>query len=101
MISGPRPGPALSAGSILNRKTLLPRSTVDATPAFHLKSSLTPVDPYRKFRNTESPKPSVNEGDIVTCAPPAIPIKRKPKIVIICFAFINLIFYVADEDPLL
>src|ERR1700748_1311616 len=51
MISGPRPGPALSAGSILNNNTFLP------------------VDPYRKFRKDESLKSSANAcGDADCCA---------------------------------
>ena len=51
IISGPRPAPALSAGSILSDNIFSPLPVDDSTPAFHLNGDWTPVDPYLKFIN--------------------------------------------------
>jgi hypothetical protein len=49
MTSGPRPAPALSAGSILKDRIFALFSEGDVAPAFHLKGALVPVEPYLKF----------------------------------------------------
>lgn len=60
MISGPRPGPALSAGSILNNNTFVPGSVDELIPTAYLNASFFPVDPYLKFLKEESLKSSAD-----------------------------------------
>ncbi len=61
IISGPHPAPALSSGSILKERILVPGSVDELTPSFHLKLALFPVDPYLKYLEVESLKFSKKE----------------------------------------
>jgi hypothetical protein len=61
IISGPRPAPALSCGSNLKERMVVPASDGEYTPNLYLNPVLFPVDPYLKYLETESSKCSINE----------------------------------------
>src|SRR3954468_21404848 len=86
MISGPRPAPALSAGSILSDKILVCGSVTEFTPDFHLKSALFPVEPYLKNSEAVSLKFSKKEVRfLASCARVLIHCKRINPNKIRCF----------------
>src|SRR4051812_15815955 len=60
MISGPRPAPALSSGSIFISRTFVPRSDEELTPDFHLKSAFVPMEPHLKYLRVVSLNSSMN-----------------------------------------
>src|SRR5882724_1936290 len=88
MISGPRPAPALSEGSIFNNNTFVPGSIDEGTPTLYLKAFLLPVDPYRKFLSVESLKSSENEWGADPFCPLAVSaIKPATADIISCFIY--------------
>src|SRR5689334_18182804 len=61
MISGPRPAPALSAGSIFISRIFVRGSEEELTPHLHLKSAFVPVEPHLKYFRLVSLKSSIKE----------------------------------------